>query len=275
MFLNIWDSIRDFFSNLFQEFNLASLITLVTGIAIGIMICLMMYLITLVKSVKTVEKKNVFDSKKIRTNQLNISEEEELLLIKKYIKASQDEFKEKQALYNASNKFELAKEISINLANDVARMYYPKSSRPLLELSIDELIKLDYYIMERIERIFEGRILRIVKRIRISQIMFILDKKKQVEDSKIVKAAKKLNVAGIGRAIKGALNIVNPTYWVKKGSAKITLELGFNKIANVIFEIIGEETAKIYSKKAFEIYDLESQEKEIENEIISEIKEGD
>ena len=120
MFLNIWDSIRDFFSNLFQEFNLASLITLVTGIAIGIMICLMMYLSTLVKSVKTVEKKNVFDSKKIRTNQLNISEEEELLLIKKYIKASQDEFKEKQALYNASNKFELAKEISINLANDVA-----------------------------------------------------------------------------------------------------------------------------------------------------------
>ena len=169
----------------------------------------------------------------------------------------------------------MAKEIGINLANDVARMYYPKSSRPLLELSIDELIKLDYYIMERIERIFEGRILRIVKRIRISQIMFILDKKKQVEDSKIVKAAKKLNVAGIGRAIKGALNIVNPTYWVKKGSAKITLELGFNKIANVIFEIIGEETAKIYSKKAFEIYDLESQEKEIENEIISEIKEGD
>lgn len=275
MLLNIWDSIRDFFGNLFKEFSLTSLLSLLTGIAIGIMICLMLYLVTLIKSVKTVEKKNAFDSKKIRSNQLNISEEEELILIKKYIKASQDEFKEKQALYNASNKFELAKEISINLANDVAKMYYPKSSRPLLELSIDELIKLDYYIMARIERIFEGRILKLLKRIRISQIMYILDKKKQVEDSKIVKAAKKLNVAGIGRAIKGALNIVNPTYWVKKGSAKITLEVGFNKIANIIFEIIGEETAKIYSKKAFEIYDLDSQEAEIENEIISEIKERD
>ena len=267
MLLNIWDSIRDFFVNLFSSVSWTSLLTLFTGIVIGVIICLMVYLVVLVKSIKSKEKENSFN-----VNNLNITKEEEKELIKKYIEASKSQFKEESEELVFSEKLNVLKTVGINLAVDVAKIYYPKSQHPLLELSIDELIKLDYYIMQRVEKIFEGKILRHFKKIKLSFIMNMLDKKKMLEESKIVKTAKKMNVGGIGAAIKNALNIVNPVHWVKKAATNITMEIAYNRIFAMVFEIIGEETAKIYSKNAFVIFNEEEQELLLEKEIEEEIK---
>lgn len=272
MLLNVWDSIRDFFVNLFSSVSWTSLLTLFTGIVIGILICLMVYLVFLFKSVKSKEKENSFDASKININNLNISKEEEAELIRKYIESSKSQFKEESEELSFSDKLNVLKDVSVNLAVDVAKIYYPKSQHPLLELSVDELIKLDYYIMQRVERIFEGKILKHFKKIKVSFIMNMLDKKKMIEESKIVKTAKKLNVGGIGAVIKNALNIVNPVHWVKKAAMNMTMEIAYNRIFGIVFEIVGEETAKIYSKNAFVIFNEEEQELLLEKEIEEEIK---
>ncbi len=271
MLLNIWETIRDFFLNLFKSVSWGSVFTLITGMVIGILICLMVYLIALLKNVQSIKNKNTFNSKDIQSNNLGISEEDEILLIKKFIEASKNQFIDETNDVAFNEKLNLCKDVCIDLAVDIAKIYYPDSQHPLCELSIDEIIKLDYYIMERIEKIFEGRILKLFKKVKISFIMNLLDKKKMIDDSKIVKAAKKLNVGGVGTVIKSALNVVNPVYWIKKTSTKLTIDLGINQLFNIAIGIVGEETAKIYSKKAFQVSN--EQELLIEEIIKDEIKE--
>ena len=55
----------------------------------------------------------------------------------------------------------------------------------------------------------------------------------------------------------------------------VTIDVGTNRIVNIIFEIVGEETAKVYSKNAFiineEVMKLEKDIASLEDDI----KEGE
>ena len=277
MFLNIFDSIRDFFKNMFENISFSSLIALIFGIAIGMLICLMVYLVYFLSSIKKQEKANKLNKEEIEgatkrgKNAPAIVDVEE---IEKYINAAKDEYKEASIHMKVGAKVSLAKDIGVELASNIASLFYPKSKHPLAELSIDELIKLDYYIMGRIEKIIDGSILRLFKKGKISTILNFVDYKKQIDDNKIVKSAKKMHIGGIASIIKSALNIVNPGYYAKKGTVKMTIKFGLDRIIGIIFEIIGEEVAKIYSKNVFSIEDkTEKMIKDI-NEVI-EIKEGE
>ena len=277
MFLNIFDSIRDFFKNMFENISFSSLIALIFGIAIGVLICLMVYLVYFLSSIKKQEQANKLNKEEIEgvskkgKNAPAIVDVEE---IEKYINAAKDEYKEASIHMKAGAKMSIAKEIGVELASNIATLFYPKSKHPLAELSIDELIKLDYYIMGRIEKIIDGSILKMFKKGKISTILRFVDYKKQIDDNKIVKSAKKMHIGGIVSIIKSALNIVNPAYYGKKGTIKMTIKFGLDRIIGIIFEIIGEEVAKIYSKNVFSIEDkTEEMIKDI-NEVI-EIKEGE
>ena len=277
MFLNIFDSIRDFFKNMFENISFSSLITLLFGIIIGMLICIMAYLIYFLANIKKQEKINKLnkdelkaDIKKKGPTAVEIDVEE----IEKYINAAKDEYKEASSNMKAGTKIAIARDIGQDLATNVATIFYPKSKHPLAELSIDELIKLDYYIMGRIEKIIDGSILKIFKKGKVSTVLNMMDYKRQLDDNKIVKSAKKMHIGGIASIIKSAINIVNPTYYAKKGSIKVTLKFGLDKIICMIFEIIGEEVAKIYSKNVFVIEDKTDEMIKDINEVIQ-IKEGE
>ena len=277
MFLNIFDSIRDFFKNMFENISFSSLITLIFGIVIGMLICLMVYLVYFLSSIKKQEKANKLNKEEIEgvsKREKNAPASVDVEEIEKYINAAKDEYKEASIHMKAGAKVSIAKDIGVELTANIASLFYPKSKHPLAELSIDELIKLDYYIMGRIEKIIDGSILKMFKKGKIATILNIVDYKKQLDDSKIVKSAKKMHIGGIASIIKSALNIVNPAYYVKKGSIKMTIKFGLDRIIGIIFEIIGEEVAKIYSKNVFLIEDkTEEMIKDI-NEVV-EIKEGE
>ena len=245
MFLDIWNSIRTFFYNMFEKFSLSSLFTLIFGIAIGILICLFVYVIYLVGSINKQEEDN-----KLKSNNDDIKEVD-IEKVKKNIKAIQDEYKEASSEMNATEKFKLVKELSVNLATNIALMFYPNSKHPLFELSVEELIKLNYYITNRIEHVIDGSVLKYFKKKKISLVLNILDKKREIEDSKIIKSAKKMHIGGVASIIKNAINFLNPVYYAKKAGINLTVNIGTDKIAKIIFEIVGEETAKIYSKNIF------------------------
>lgn len=275
MFLNIFDSIRDFFKNMIENISFSSLITLIFGIVIGILICLMVYLIYFLSSIKKQEETNKLKKEEIDA----LSKKQSIVVvdvdeIEKYINAAKDEYKEASANMKAGAKISIAKDIGMDLAANIATIFYPKSKHPLAELSVDELIKLDHYIIGRIEKIIDGSILKVFKKGKIATVLNIVDYKRQIDDNKIVKSAKKMHIGGIASIIKSAINIVNPAYYVKKGSIKLTLKFGLDKLIGIVFEIIGEEVAKIYSKNVFLIEDSTNEMIKDINEVMQ-IKEGE
>ena len=49
-----------------------------------------------------------------------------------------------------------------------------------------------------------------------------------------------------------ALNAVNPVYWFRKLVINTSIDVMTRKVCVVIIGVVGEETAKIYSKKLFD-----------------------
>lgn len=249
MILNIWESIRNFFSNLFTKVSWTSILLLLTGIVIGFIICGISYLIIVLTSIKKVDKKN-------EQIVYSYTHKED---VNNFIRGAKDEYKEESEYLTFNQKIECIKNISFQLIKDIAKIYYPDSKYPIYEISIEELIVLSRYITERIENVFQGRILKKVEKIKISTIFNFLDKKKQIEDSKIVKAAEKTHIGSIAKMASNVLNAVNPVHWIKKTMISGSINIGTNKIANIIIDIVGNETAKVYSKNLFNDNSIEEE----------------
>lgn len=263
MILNVWQSIRNFFINLFSNINWGNFIFLLTGIGLGFIICGIIYLIILLKSIKKADKINkesFYTEDIVKTNETN-----------KIIRGAKDQFKEEAKDYSLTQKIDCVKEISWLLIKDIAKIYYPESKYPVYELTVDELIKLCYYITQRVDKVFQGRILKMLRGFKVSQVIYIIDTKKKIEDTKIVKASKKMKLGGFFRLAGAALNVVNPVYWIKKFMFSTSLNIGTNKIGDIIIDIVGQETAKVYSKHLFTVNDnIDEVIKDIEQELTEE-----
>ena len=251
MFLNVFDSIREFFKNMVANINFSSILMLVFGIALGILISVVTILVLYSSSLSKASKKKSIEV-----------DDEQKQLANSYIQACKDEYKESSQDLNMTSKYNLAKELSMDLANNISSIFYPNSKHPIAELSAEELIKLDYYIMARIEKELDKPILRKIKKLRMSAILNTVDTVKHVNDNKIVKQAKKMKIGGIGAVISNALNVFNLGYYGKKLGSVIVVK-GLNSLIDNIFTIIGEEVFNIYSKSIF-VSDEEVR-KEIEN----------
>lgn len=260
MLLNIFTDIKEFMNELLSKFSWGSVVILFTGIIIGFLICAMIYLVIVLVSLR---KNDAY----LHLSDAQIEDEE----IKRIIRNARNQYYEQSAYLNTAQKISEVKEISWQLMNDIAKKYYPNSSYPLYELSIDELMKLNHYITNRVDQLFKGKVLKGFKKVRISQILKILELKKKIDDNKVVKAANKVKIPGIMKATFSVLNVFNPAYWVKKLMINTTLSIGTNKLASLIIDIVGEETTKVYSKSVF------NEEKVIESDVektIIELEQG-
>lgn len=258
MILSFTESVQEYFHKLGNA-SFVDFIPFIIGIVIGFALCFLIYLLVFVISIKK-DSKNISDSE---TNEIS---DEEIRII---IENCKNKYKEEVSSKKTSEKLTDLKSMSWDLINDIARTYYPNSQYPLFELSIEELISLDYYIMKRIEKIFSGKVLSKVKKMKISSIAHLLDMKKKYDENRIVKATEKMKIKPVAKGLWTALNFLNPVYWVKKLMFDIPYNMIVNKISSTIIEVIGVETSNIYSKKAFIEEDIETNKaiKEIEKMI--------
>ncbi len=263
MFLNIWTTIRTFFTETFSKIPWSSIFILLTGIIIGFLICGIMYLIIVLSSLKKIDKNNKKEYSEediVKTNDVN-----------KLINGAKDELKEESKDLSISAQIDLMTNISWQLINDIAKVYYPDSKYPLFELSVEELIKLCEYITNKIDSIFNGKLTKYARNFKMSQLMSIIDAKKKMDDNKIIKAAKKVHIEDIYKVVNSTKNLFNPLYWIKKVMISSTLNIGVLKIFNIIIDIVGQETAKVYSKNIFkENMDVNLSIENLENEISGE-----
>lgn len=183
----------------------------------------------------------------IKRPTIDVSEEK----IKFIIIEKQKLFKRKRKLGTQSIA-KLTFDLSYELLDEISRYFFPASTYPMLELSVNELLSLNHYITDRIDEILDKPVLKNTKNLQVTKIMQFLDKKRAVDNNKIVKAAKKYKV---GKAVKYAgavVNIINPVYWFRKLVIGTSVDYVTKKICVVIIGIVGEETTKIYSKKLFD-----------------------
>lgn len=148
--------------------------------------------------------------------------------------------------------FRVAFDLSFDLIHDIAKYYFPDSRYPLYELSAQEMLDLASYIVTRLDKILNGKIINRFKNYRISLIVDILNKKKAIDNSKLMKMQREYKLSKIWSVGKTILNYSNPIFWFRKLALKPSTTLVTKEICKKIIRIAGEETDKFYSKKMFE-----------------------
>lgn len=219
-------------------FDWRYLIVFITGIAFGFFFMLLVYLYSVIVSLK---KKTKYKRHPIEIDELEM----ELL-----IKDAQEQFKNKE-LRKEMGVFTYFKKVNLELVTDISKKYYPESKYPLLELSVKESLELTNYISNRINDFLSARILAPFKRKTLAQLKGLYDVKVKVEETKIVKAGKKVGAAKIGKTVLGVINVINPAYWVKRLTVDKLYDIIIVKICLASIGVVGEETYKIYSKSVF------------------------
>jgi hypothetical protein len=155
--------------------------------------------------------------------------------------------------------------LSFELVEEIAKYFFPDSKYPMLELNINELLSLSHYITDRIDDLLDKPIIKNTRNLQVTKIMQMYDKKKQVEETKLVKAVKKLHIPKVMKYGGAALNAFNPVYWFRKIVINTSLTAMTKKVCIVMIGIVGEETTKVYSKALFkEEVDLKLVEQELQ-----------
>lgn len=244
------------------NFDIASLIAFIVGIFVGCALLALVYSILVISSLKS--KKYI-----AKSNVIEVTDEEIKEIVDNAIKSYSD-----KKLKGAKNSISHCTTICMNLVTDISRKFFPKSKRPFAELTMDEILSLFIYVSNRINDIVDRPALRLVKSLKLSTILAFGDAKKVIDDSSLMKMTKKYKIKKVFDTVKGALNIFNPLYWVRRLFINTALDMAVNKLCLSVIAIVGEETYKIYSKRVFEeeryidtnVGDLVSSiEKELEN----------
>ncbi len=179
---------------------------------------------------------------------------------------------EKRKLFKKNKKLgdrsatKLTFDLSYELIEEIASYFFPESKYPMLELNVHELLDLNHYITDRIKDILDKPVLKNTMNLQMTQLMSMFDKKKAIQENKVMKTAKKYKVGKIAKYGGAAINIFNPVYWFRKLVINTSLDAMTKKICVVIIGIVGEETTKVYSKKLFDKpLELEMVETEVED----------
>lgn len=244
------------------DFEITDLFLILFGIGVGLLIAMFAYIFIVLHGVKA--KSFVVKSKSEGLTEEQIDEK---------IKFAQDSFLDKN-LRAELTQIAHCRDICTSLVMDIASVYFPDSKRPLLELSVDEVLMLGIYISNRVNDILDHKGIRLFKKIKISTIMGMNDTKKNIDESVLMKAAKRYKLKGAFEAVKGALNVVNPIYWARKLVVAQAMDYATEKICLMVIGITAEETYKIYSKNVFnKDVVIDDKYKELANEVGNDLKE--
>ncbi len=208
----------------------------VLGFLLGIILLLFIFLLTIYLTnrrflKKTMNAKNI-ENKTIR--QL-ISDKQ-----KKIIKSPK---------LGYINNILLMQTLTKDLVLDIAKYYYPDSKYPHLEISLIEAIDMNERVLQRFKTILDVKIVGFLKNVRISQIISILEMKKNIENHKLYQISKKYRLDRLIRYGYTALNFTNPSYWLRRLIFTSTLETTLRSVAVMTLTIVGEESAELYGKK--------------------------
>lgn len=220
------------------EINLFSLVAFIMGMISGAIVLVLAYAIGSINSLKKDSRVSINSIK-------GVKEEDIRKIINNHRESFKDERKRRKEV-----SLDFFKEIIFNMMNEIASQFYPKSKRPLSELSLDELILLNKYILTKLEEILSKPILRAFRGIKLSHVLMIIETKNNIDNSKTVKTVKKYKLQKVGEVLINVVGILNPAKWFKKLVIDPTINILLNQVLLTCIDYVGEETYKVYSKTA-------------------------
>lgn len=245
--LTVLSKIDDFFTEIFsglgKNFSWSSVVVLLTGILIGFVLSLAIYLIIFVASIKA-------EKKKIDENRIKDEDALKEDLVEKVSEIKTNFLNDSTGL-STKEKSQMLGTTIYQTVNVIASTYYPESKYPIYELSVDELIVLLKYLSTRLDEVFSKNILKLFRKMTVTQVFNFIDAKKKVEDNKIVKATIKAKPHKIISTITATLNYANPIYWFKRIFTNTVVNFTINKIFILVIDIVADETSKAYSKSIY------------------------
>ena len=242
----IYSNADNFFNWLFKDLNgkfeVRTLITLLLGILIGIIISASIYGVLLLISLKKAQKEAPVSVMPTTIN------DEELL---EMIKTIKKDFMNLTVTFSPTDKIKVLGTTVLNTVKSIAGKYYPNSKYPLFELNVNEVLVLCHYISNRIDLVFDKKLLKPFKNISISQVLKMLDYYKKIKDNKAVQTIKK--TGPVRKVLFTILNYANPVYWIKKIIVSGTISTALTKMCLIVIDIVSDETIKVYSKRIFDV----------------------
>lgn len=221
------------------DINISTLFALLVGIGCGIVLTI---LVATLITLTNIKKETII----VESLKDNVSEEE----IQNDINKIKETFKLKVKEEKEIN-FNEVVNLNLQLIRQIASRFYPKSKEPLAELTFEELTLLADYILNKLNRLMDKGPLKVVRKIKLSWVLQLLNMKSSIDKTPVVKTAKKYKLGKIGKAISTTLQFLNPAMWFRKLVYDPCTNLISQKIVLVIIETIGQETYHIYSKQAF------------------------
>ncbi|MDE6661065.1 MAG: hypothetical protein K2J93_04535 [Anaeroplasmataceae bacterium] len=215
----------------------STIISFLLGVVMGFIILLLVYALAVISSIRT---KNFIA--KTEADDLTTQE------VKDMVAQTQRSYKDR-TLRKDLSRVSYCYSLSRDLAYGIAVRFYPESNHPFLELSINELTMLTGYITSRVDEILNHKGIRMLRKLKISTIVNLSSKTKDIEESKAFQTTKAIS-QNLSKA-KYVLDIINPLKWGRKLIVDRIINLIVDQICLVIISIVGEETYKIYSKKVF------------------------
>lgn len=218
--------------------DFSSILSFVIGVFFGSALILLIYVLLVLLSLH--DKRYM-----VKTEEDSLTDND----VKQMVLDAQKTFKDR-SLRGDLSKPAYCKTIVQDLALEIASSYYPNSKHPLLELSVDETVVLIGYIQKRINVLLNRKGLRLLLRLKISQIVALSKTTINITSSKVFKTT--VNANKKFQRVKKVLNVINPATWFRTLVINNTLGIIINKLCLIVIAIVGEETYKIYSKKVFE-----------------------
>ncbi len=222
------------------ELSFGGLINFLLGILSGFILFTILYIYLIVRG------KNL-DLDHVNKPVESVDEEALKDLIKDKQEAFKKAYKKKSKGYG-----KLVFDLSYELVEEIAGYHFPKSKYPMLELSIDEMLELNQYITKRLDGILEQPLLKNTRNIRVTKLVQLFERKRQIEQNRLVKAAKNKHLNKAVKFTLGAVNLFNPAYWFRKLVVNTSVDFVTKRIALLTIGIVGEETSSVYSKKLFD-----------------------
>lgn len=250
----------DFFRYITNNFDVRVILSFLVGLLLGMILICLIYALLIILSLR--DKKY-----RIKVNPENLKEEEAMNMIH----LAQDSFKDKN-LRGKMSRAQHFKRLTSDLVYGIASSFYPDSKYPLLEITVDEAIELIGYVQERLDDILNKKLIKLLRKLKISDIVSMSLSTQSIMDSKAFKVTK--SISAKASKVKKVIDIINPVNWFRRLVVDNAIKVITNKLFLVSLGIIGEEAYKIYSKSVLKVdTSIDSNVDEIVDSISDELQE--
>ncbi len=212
--------------------NIWVIFAFLTGIIAGALLIVVIYLLIVTSK--------IHKSSVIITDTSNVKKEE----IEEDIRDAQEDFLKVRKIKNEIS-WDDYLDINITLMKRIASRFYPESKKPLGELTLQECLLLDEYLVNKLNELLNTFGLKHFRKMKVNQIISLVNTSKKVTSNKLVKKGAK------AAKILSFINVINPVTWINKGIVEPTINFMIKKILLMLIASVGQETYHIYSKDAF------------------------